>query len=250
MKIKFLGTSAGWPLPRLGCLDKICNSKDSRDTRTRSQVLVNNKLLLDIGPDTYFHLSQKGIDPTKISHAAITHEHPDHTFGLWDLGHIYNGQKIKILVHEATYKKIKQLFFYKEYDVIQIKGQTALEKSVLKVSFLPVNHTKDSSFGILIEQNGKQFFWAPDFKSLPESTKEILKNVDLLAMDGSELKVRTPSHQTIEEGIKLAKNLKAKEVYFVHIGHRTFPHDELETFVQKEGKQFHIAFDALELKLN
>lgn len=250
MKIKFLGTSAGWPLPRLGCTDIICTSKNPKDTRTRSQVLVNDKILLDVGPDTYPHLSQKDIDPTKISHAVITHEHPDHTFGLWDLGHIYNGQKINILINEAAYKKIRHLFFYKEYKVTQVTDQVSSIIQDLKITLLPVNHTKNSSFGILVKEGGKRFFWAPDFKSLPESTKQILKGIDLLAIDGSELKVRTPSHQTIEEGIKLAKTLKAKTAYFAHIGHRTLPHEELEAFVRKEGKQFHIAFDGLELNLH
>ena len=79
MKIKFLGTGAGWPLPRLGCKDKLCSSTDPRDKRTRSQALVNDRLLLDIGPDTYLHLNQPGVHPTYIKYAAITHEHPEHT---------------------------------------------------------------------------------------------------------------------------------------------------------------------------
>jgi len=45
MKILFLGTSAGWPLPRLGCQCEICQSKDPLDTRLRPSVLVNDKIL-------------------------------------------------------------------------------------------------------------------------------------------------------------------------------------------------------------
>ena len=88
MKIKFLGTSAGWPLPRLGCRDQVYTSLDPKGKRTRSQALINERLLLDVGPDTYVHLNAPDINPTTIEYAAITHEHPDHTYGLWDLGHI------------------------------------------------------------------------------------------------------------------------------------------------------------------
>ena len=127
MKVKFLGTSAGWPLPRLGCECDICSSKDSRDKRGRSQLLINDILLLDIGPDTYLHLSRDDVDPKKIKFAAITHEHPDHTFGLLDLGHIYNSNKIQVLVGESTYKKTRRLFFYKTYRITKVSNEKSIK---------------------------------------------------------------------------------------------------------------------------
>ncbi|OGY23907.1 MAG: hypothetical protein A2Y57_03065 [Candidatus Woykebacteria bacterium RBG_13_40_7b] len=259
MKIHFLGTSAGWPLPRLGCKCKICASADPKDKRTRSQVLINEDLLVDAGPDTYYHLNNPDIDPTKIKYLAISHEHPDHTFGLWDLSHIYlerkedkitkgGRSKIKIIVHPATYRKIQRLLFYKAYEIIQGDVNKPIRINDIEVSFLPVNHT-DSTFGILIA-GVKRFFWAPDFKTLPESTKKTLQGVDLICMDGSELKITTPSHQTILEGIALSKEIAAKQTYFVHIGHRALPHEELEKFVKKEGgENFHIPYDSLEINL-
>ena len=253
MKIKFLGTSAGWPLPRLGCRDEVCSSKDPRDTRTRSQALVNEVLLLDLGPDTYQHLKQPGIDPTKIRYAAISHEHPDHTFGLWDLSHTYTKegrQKIKILINPKTLAKIRFMFFPNEYDILPTLAGTEIELDSLRLTFLPVNHTKDSTFGVLVKEGNKRFFWAPDFKSLPTETIAKVKGADLAAIDGSELRIKTPSHETIEEGTELGKTLQAKNVYFVHIGHRTLPHRQLETFVRKiGGKNFHIPYDSLEIEI-
>lgn len=249
MKIKFLGTSAGWPLPRLGCEDKICSSNDPRDRRTRSQALVNDRLLLDTGPDTYLHLSQPDVNPTSIRYAAITHEHPDHTFGLWDLGHIYNARLIKVIINPSTFRKIRKLFFYKEYEVLKTEAASSVAINGLVVSLLPVNHT-NSSFGILVQEGGKGFFWAPDFKTFPAETINILKKIDLIAMDASELKISNRSHQTVEEGIDLGKKLQAENVYFIHIGHRTLPHRELDEFVQRRGgKNFHIAYDGLEIKI-
>ena len=133
MQIKFLGTSAGWPLPRLGCKCELCTSGNPKDTRTRTQLLVNDSILLDAGPDTYRHLlslnspprrsvipvkagiainssedrilnqvendkkgkveNDKGVDPTKIKAVLISHAHLDHIQGFWDLTHIYNGYK-------------------------------------------------------------------------------------------------------------------------------------------------------------
>jgi phosphoribosyl 1,2-cyclic phosphate phosphodiesterase len=251
MKIKFLGTSAGWPLPRLGCNCEICSSTDPKDKRSRTQLLINGILLLDIGPETYYHLTTEGVDPRKIKYAAISHEHPDHTSGIWDIGHIYGAEKIKILVHELTYRKISRLFFTKKYEVIKIASNRSLEANGLELSFLPVDHT-DSSFGILIADliSNKKVFYAPDFKSLPETTIKQAANVDIAVLDGSELKINIPTHKPITEIIKLNKKMVAKNVYFVHIGHRTLPHKELESFVSKRGgKNFHVAYDNLELEI-
>ncbi|OGY25780.1 MAG: hypothetical protein A2864_01550 [Candidatus Woykebacteria bacterium RIFCSPHIGHO2_01_FULL_39_12] len=248
MKILFLGTSAGWPLPRLGCKCELCSSKDFKDIRTRTSILLNGTLLLDVGPDTYHHLVN--IDSKKIKYAAITHEHPDHTSGLWDLGHIYNSKKITIIINPNTFKKIRNLFFPNEYKIIKVEKNEILKLNGLNLTLLPVKHTKDSSFGILIESRNKKIFYAPDFKSLPPLTKNKIKNANLLLIDGSELKIKTPTHISIEEGIKLAKSLKAKKTYFVHLGHRTLPYKELSTHVQSlGGKNFKLPYDGLEIEV-
>jgi phosphoribosyl 1,2-cyclic phosphate phosphodiesterase len=257
MKIKFLGTSAGWPLPRLGCKCQICTSKDQKDTRTRSQALINDVLILDVGPDTYQHLRSPDLDPTLVQAAAITHEHSDHTFGLWDFSHIYTNKgrvKPKIFINPKTLAKIRFMFFPNEYEIVKIETIKIQEDAIisfenLSLTFLAVNHT-DSTFGILVREGDKRFFWAPDFKSLPAETIAKAKGADLVAIDGSELKIKTPSHETIEEGILLGKALQAKQVYFVHLGHRTLPHKDLESYVKKKGgSNFHIAYDGLEIEI-
>lgn len=252
MKIKFLGTSAGWPLPRLGCYCRICVSKNPKDIRTRSQAIVNETLLLDVGPDTYQHLNNQRVDTNKIEYAAITHEHPDHTLGLWDLSHIYSGKgrkKVKVIVNKTTLSKIRFMFFPREYEIVEAESFQDIKLDKLKVQLLPVNHTKESSFGILVKEGSKSFFWAPDFKSLPPKTVKSLKGVTMIAIDGSELKIKTPGHQSINEGIGLSKQLSSK-VFFTHLGHRTLPHKELEEYVKKEGGQnFFVSFDNLEIEI-
>ena len=51
MEILVLGTSASKPLPREGCRCPICVSKDKKDRRMRPSILINNKFLIDCGPD-------------------------------------------------------------------------------------------------------------------------------------------------------------------------------------------------------
>jgi phosphoribosyl 1,2-cyclic phosphate phosphodiesterase len=111
MKIEFLGTSAGWPLPRLGCNCKICTSSDPKDRRSRTQLLVNDKILLDAGPETYFHLLNH--NPSTITHLLISHAHLDHITGLADLAKIYNRQeKLNLIITQEVLNGIRKADFF------------------------------------------------------------------------------------------------------------------------------------------
>lgn len=226
MKIHFLGTSASWPLPRLGCSCRICKSSDYKDRRTRSQLLINDKLLLDAGPDTYLHLRK--IDPTKLTACIITHKHWDHAAGIADLEKIYNLKKpIQIIRTSGLAKKLK------------VNG--------LKIDIFPVEHGKTPTVGVKITQDKKSVVYAPDIRTMPAESAKLCKNSNVLIIGGSSLslKGRAKGHETIQEGILLAKKLGAKQVYFTHIGHATGKHGELENFVKNKGSNIHIAFDNL-----
>lgn len=230
MRIKFLGTSAGWPLPRLGCRCEICTSIDPKDKRTRSQILIDETILCDAGPETYQHLV--GCDPTKIRVCIITHKHHDHLAGLWDLQKIYNlAQPIQIIKAKGKLERFKINSF--------------------SLTLFLVKHSESiPTCGILIEKDGKKVVYAPDFREMSKKSSEMVRGAKVLIIGGSSLteKGRAKGHQTIEEGIILAKNLKAKAVYFVHIGHKTDKHKFLERYLrQKAGHNFHIAFDGQEL---
>ena len=115
----------------------------------------------------------------------------------------------------------------------------------------PVPHNSSSCYAIKMKGD-KIFIYIPDIKRLPKNDRKQFSGVHLLALDGSSLgtKGQTRTHESIEEGIRLAKELKPKFCYFTHIGHITGTHKELEKFVQKQGgKNFHIAYDGLELTL-
>ena len=83
MKIKFLGTAAAEGIPSLYCQCETCLealSKKGRNIRTRCQSLIDDALLLDFGPDTYFHMITQEVRLDKIHHVLITHKHSDHFY--------------------------------------------------------------------------------------------------------------------------------------------------------------------------
>ena len=61
MKIKFLGTAAAEGFPAVFCNCEYCNKArelGGKNIRTRSQAIIDNKLLIDLPADTYFHFLQ------------------------------------------------------------------------------------------------------------------------------------------------------------------------------------------------
>lgn len=91
MKITFLGTGASEGIPALFCNCKLCTeAREKKIFHTRSQLLVNDDLLIDFPPDTYHRALNLGVNLSKIENILVTHSHSDHFYsedffmrGLW-----------------------------------------------------------------------------------------------------------------------------------------------------------------------
>ena len=239
-------------MPRLGCTCEICTSKDPKDTRTRTQLLVNDSILLDAGPDTYKHLVSN--NPQKIEAIFISHEHPDHIMGLWDISHIYNHEKNPdLFVTIPVLNGIKKMLgtYLLKVNIKVVRPNETIHLKNTKVTYFPVVHGNTPAFGIKVKES-KILAYIPDFYKILPSSQKVIRDCDLLAIDGSSLgKIgKTQGHIYINDGIQIAKKLKTKQTYFVHLGHKTATHRSLEIYLKENaGSNFHPAYDGLELNL-
>ena len=83
MKIHYWGTAAAEGVPGIFCDCETCNlarQHKGRRIRTRSQILINDDLLIDFGPDTYMHSLAYDYNLSKLEHVLITHPHEDHLY--------------------------------------------------------------------------------------------------------------------------------------------------------------------------
>jgi len=264
MKIKFLGTSAGWPLPRIGCNCEICSSNDPKDKRTRTQVLVNDSILLDAGPDTYNHLANLDSSPmtqndkikaaSKLKAILVSHDHLDHILGLWDVTHIYNlTGTLNVYVTLPVLNGIRKIVrtHGKNLKINIVKSNQSFSIDNIKAEYFPVIHGNTPTFGIKIKDK-KILTYIPDLNRILPSQQKIIRDGHVLIIDGSSLNQagQARGHISINDGIKISKNLKARKTYFVHIGHKTGTHQFLENYLAKNaGPNFHIAYDGLELEV-
>ena len=114
MKLKFLGSGTSQGVPVIGCHCEVCTSKDHKDQRFRSSVLITTdagkKILIDCGPDFRMQMLENNED--HVDALLLTHEHNDHVIGLDDMRPlIFRTRKdIPIYCSKRVGDEIKQRF--------------------------------------------------------------------------------------------------------------------------------------------
>ena len=81
MKLRFLGTGAAEGVPALWCTCGHCQAarqERGRSIRLRSALLIDDRLLVDCGPDLIAATAWHGLDLSGVRTLLITHEHDDH----------------------------------------------------------------------------------------------------------------------------------------------------------------------------
>lgn len=223
MKIVFLGTSSGEAMPRETCDCLQCQSKNKKDKRLRSSILIENKILIDAGPDILKQLNNDQIN--NLDTVIITHEHDDHIAGL------------KYLLRTRR-------------DLRIIRMKPGQHFKLLGVDFFAfkVLHSK-MAITIGLEINN-DLVYIPDSASLDLATK-YLQEASMAILDGSVLGRSFGGHLAVNEIIAITKSFKnLKKVYFTHNGHTRKTHQEMVKLVQQLGDpRFTLAYDGLELKI-
>lgn len=81
MKLMFLGTGSAEGMPALFCGCRVCREArrgKGPDRRTRTSVLLNDVVKIDLGPDTLAHAHAYDLDLSRLEHLVFTHSHDDH----------------------------------------------------------------------------------------------------------------------------------------------------------------------------
>ena len=81
MKLTFLGTSASEGFPNAFCDCDNCTAARQAggpSLRKRSSALINQDLLIDLGPDLMAAAQQHGVSLAQLNYCLQTHEHEDH----------------------------------------------------------------------------------------------------------------------------------------------------------------------------
>lgn len=201
MKIKFLGTAAAEGIPALYCQCDICKDawkNKGRNIRTRSQAMIDEKFLIDFGPDTYAHTLNFEVPLDMIHHVIITHKHSDHFYPS-DLLFRRPGYASKVddgplfvygckPAYEAVYKIEERENMSDYLKAIEVTPLVPFEILDYKITPLPAHHDERAGAVIyLIETKEKSMLYAHDTGYFKEETWEHLKTLtkplDLISLD-------------------------------------------------------------------
>lgn len=205
MKIKYLGTAAAEGIPAIFCHCEICKharEHGGKNIRTRAQALIDDKIMLDLGPDTYLHLLAYKLDITELEHCFITHVHDDHfvpgqvlyrqkgygyvkpgtrpltIYGSEDVGRAMNVSQESAVTKDGSvlYKEVRP------YEMIEVEEY--------KITALPAYHGTDHPYIYIIEKDGKRLLYAHDtdvfFEEVWRYLEEKHIRFDLVSLDCTE----------------------------------------------------------------
>lgn len=280
MKLKYLGTAAAEGLPGMFCACETCKralKAGGRNIMTRSQMLINDDLLIDFNTDTYSHFIKMGKTLSDIEYILITHSHTDHfTFEenfnrFVGMAYGVKAEKLKIYLSKGAYDVMLRGTRERNEDVvcreqrfeyIVVEPFVPVKIGEYLVTPLPAVHTDpEQSLLYLIERNGKTLFYGNDTGVFSEKIDDYLKDngkkIDLLSLDCTKCdnEVAYYTHMSMAEGrgiadrfIKkglLAENAKLYYNHFSHNGGQIY--DDLVERAKKYG--FEVTYDGLTITL-
>lgn len=238
--IRILGSGTSTGIPIIGCDCKVCLSKDPRDKRLRTSVLLHTNsgknILVDTTPD--FRTQALRANIKTIDAAIITHDHADHVHGIDDLRPLCFGpppKEIPIFAMPEIKLHLEEKFPYIfKRETYFNKDRPILGGGIPKLNLHEVQ--LDESFKILEEDfyffslphghtNSLGFFhsgllYIIDCQDIPENVLKRLEqfNINLLIIDC--VKSGTHStHLTFEKAKDYIKRLRPKKAGLIHMGH-------------------------------
>jgi len=252
MIVTFLGTGTSTGVPVVGCHCRVCTSDDPRDKRLRQSVKIeaNGKhFLIDTTPDLRLQLLRDPIP--RLDFILYTHSHADHIMGLDDIRPFNFRQRepVHAFAGARTSKALRRAFSYIWDDRSQVGGgkpqlelhdvDGAFTHEGIDVTPLPVAHGDWTILGFRIGP----FAYITDTNGIPEPTMKLLAGVDTLALDALRPSPPHPTHFTIDEAVRAAQQVGARETWLIHLAHEVL-HAEMDA---KMPPGIHIAYDGLGL---
>ncbi|MFC4596723.1 MBL fold metallo-hydrolase [Cohnella hongkongensis] len=278
MRFQYLGTGASEGFPAMFCECEVCRralQAGGRNVKRRSNVLINDTVLVDVSPDLYGQKLAFGLNLAKVESIVVTHADEDHfdIFSLMLRGkpnyctidyeqggvqqvQVYGCKPVETLFYQGVNKKLKgyleQLAFH------YVEPFVPFAASELIFTPLIANHRRDEMCYIyMIEGEGRRILYANDTDAISEQNYERIAGLhfDLVSMDCARGVLPGDGHMGLGENVEMRRKLEQygciserTRYLLTHISHMCgMTHDELAVEAKKHG--FEMAYDGLVVEL-
>jgi len=284
MKFTFLGTAAANAFPEAFCACANCQSarrQGGPSLRKRSAALINDDLLIDLGPDVMAACQAHGVSLVNVQYCLQTHPHSDHL----DPSHfesrspgfgVVGAPVLNFYASPETLARAAQTFErdIAGFSLLAPEAATNLNLKIhpvepfvpfmagpYRVTAFPANHAPGlGAMLYAVEANGRCIFYGTDTDALPEAHWEALSRLnlrfDLVVLDHTYGRAKLASdHMSAGQVIEHFARLRSQgllapnaRTFATHIAHDANPaHPELVELARQDG--YEIGYDGLTLEL-
>ena len=283
----FLGTGASEAIPNPFCECEVCRkalaSSDPREKRGRSAFLIDDRNLIDYGPDVISAAGRFGLSMSHLRNIFFTHFHSDHCdfvncenprmsvtpppeVRVFLSGEALTGLKVfrDLILSYPSKDYARDIKFYQEMiEFVPLKPYETVAVDDMEVSAVKGIHqgrfTDETALNYLFERNGRRFLYATDTGPYCESNYEFLKGkaLDILVTECSfGMRAQEKNHMTCDSIKQMVDRFRADgvvtdttEIWLTHIGHKGgLNHTELQQKMRElVGPQIDVAYDGLRI---
>ena len=242
IKIHFLGSGTSQGIPIIGSDHPVCLSTNQKDKRLRSSLLLEKDgkiITIDSGPD--FRQQMLRYNAQRLDGILYTHEHNDHVLGLDDIRPLVfkSGEDMNVYglkrVLDELHNRFPYMFAEQKYPGVPTVIENIVEEEKFLVAGFTIEpikvlHGPLPILGYLIDD---KIAYLTDVKTIPTESLEKLRGVEVLIISALRVEQEHFSHILLDEAIRYADLIGAKQTYFTHISHHLGFHDEVEKQLPK-----------------
>jgi phosphoribosyl 1,2-cyclic phosphate phosphodiesterase len=237
----------------IGCECKVCRSRDPKDDRLRSSIMVSTSgtsLVVDTTPD--FRYQMLRTNTRHVDAIVFTHPHKDHIAGLDDVRafNFFSRKPMEIYANSLTEEALRRDFYYafaeKRYPgvpEINLNLITNEPFMVGDISVLPIEvwHMKMPVLGFRFGN----FTYITDANRLDEEARERVRGSEVMVLNALRKEPHI-SHFSLSEAVELVQDLGVPRAYFTHISHQLGLHNDID---QELPEGISLAYDGLTIEV-
>ena len=283
----FLGTAAADAMPNPFCHCPLCTDARNRPNRARlrSMFLLDDRNLIDFGPDLHAACIKSGVNLSGLRNIFITHTHDDHmclsNLGLFQMSRSRNAEeRLDLYLSETAYDRLARLYDRIAKDYGTFDAIAAVERKLASFHPVPIGvpfavdeyritavrttHVVDlneRAINYVFEKDGQKVMYACDTGYFIPETLNILRGymLDYLILEctwGSRTDKDATSHLNCEAYLETLDTLLAERIitkrthiYATHINHKhSFTHEELQGWFDAHSQfPVMVAYDGLRI---